>query len=405
MMRFHKNLTDGVIEALEKIFNEGAYADRALESLLKHNRQWGSRDRGFVAETVYEIVRWKRLYAEIAGAASPYSRADLYRILGAWALLKGHSLPAWPEFSGLEEKEIRDLHANLVKQRKFRESVPDWLDRLGAESLGEEAWTRELEALNQQAPVVLRANTLRTTPEALRTQLEKEGFKTDFIEGYPWALKLQQRANVFRTQAFRDGWFEVQDASSQKVAPFLEAGPGMRVVDACAGAGGKTLHLAALMENKGQLLALDVYPAKLEELQRRARRAGAYNIEARAITSSKVVKRLEGKADRVLIDAPCSGLGVLRRNPDAKWKLDPGFVETVCQTQRDLLREYSRMVKPGGKVVYATCSILPAENHLQVAEFLEGDAGKGFRLLKEEAVFPSREGFDGFYMAQLERVG
>lgn len=405
MVRFHKNLAEGVIGALERIFNEGAYADRALESLLKQNRQWGSRDRGFVAETVYEIVRWKRLYTEIAGAASPYSREDLYRVLGTWALLKGHSLPAWAEFTGLEEENIRGRHATLLKQRKFRESVPDWLDRLGAESLGEEAWTRELEALNQQAPVVLRTNTLRTTPEALRAQLQKEGFPTDFIPGYPLALKLRERANVFRTQAFRDGWFEVQDASSQKVAPFLEAGPGMRVIDACAGAGGKTLHLAALMENKGQLLALDVYPAKLEELRRRARRAGAHNIEPRAITSSKVIKRLEGTADRVLIDAPCTGLGVLRRNPDAKWKLDPAFVEAVCQTQRDLLREYSRMVKPGGKVVYATCSILPAENHLQVAEFLEGEAGKGFRLVKEEAVFPSREGFDGFYMAQMERVG
>jgi 16S rRNA (cytosine967-C5)-methyltransferase len=189
------------------------------------------------------------------------------------------------------------------------------------------------------------------------------------------------------------------------VAPFLGAEPGMRVIDACAGAGGKTLHLSAMMENKGQLLALDIYPGKLKELRKRAKRAGAHNIETRLITSSKVIKRLSDTADRVLIDAPCTGLGVLRRNPDAKWKLQSDFVEKVRDTQLDLLTRYSQMLRRGGKLVYATCSILPSENQQQVDAFLKSKAGREFQLLKVSSLLPSREGFDGFYMALLERTG
>ena len=402
-MRFHRNLVAGVIEALDAIFNGGVYADKALESLLKKNRRWGSRDRGFVAETVYDIVRWKRLFSEIAGVASPYEKADGYRLFAVWALLKGYALPPWPEFKGISANEVQKRHASLTGIRKFRESIPDWLDLLGEKSLGTDTWTRELDALNQQADVVLRANRLRTTPEALQKELAEEGIETDQIPGYPDALRLRERGNVFRTQAFRKGLFEVQDAASQLVAPFLQAEPGMRVIDACAGAGGKTLHLAALMENKGQLLALDIYDGKLKELKKRAKRAGAFNIETRLITSSKVIKRLSNTADRVLIDAPCTGLGVLRRNPDAKWKLQPEFVQEVCQTQQDLLLQYSSMLKRGGQMVYATCSILPDENEHQVTTFLKSTAGVDFQLLEERHVFPSREGFDGFYMARLGR--
>lgn len=402
-MRFHRNLVEGVIQGLHAVFNEGAYADRALENLLKSNRRWGSRDRGFVAETVYEIVRWKRLYAESAGLAPPFPPEDLYHMFGAWALLGGHALPQWPELSNLSETKVRDRHKELMEIRKYRESVPDWLDSLGEESLGEELWTRELAALNRQAPLVLRANRLRTTPEALKGVLHSDGFTAETLEGYPDALCLQERGNVFRTRAFRDGLFEVQDAASQKVAPYLEPAPGMRVIDACAGAGGKTLHLAALMQNKGQLLALDIYPAKLSELRKRAKRAGACNIETRLIDSSKVVKRLRATADRVLIDAPCTGLGVLRRNPDAKWKLQPDFLERVTRTQQELLEQYSQMVRSGGMLVYATCSILPQENQQQVETFLKSEAGKDFSLLRQDTLLASREGFDGFYMAQLLR--
>jgi 16S rRNA (cytosine967-C5)-methyltransferase len=220
-------------------------------------------------------------------------------------------------------------------------------------------------------------------------------------EGYPLALRLPERANVFVTEAFKKGLFEVQDANSQLVAALLDVRPGMRVVDTCAGAGGKSLHLAALMGNKGQIIALDVYGSKLKELKRRARRNGAHNIEPREIDSTKVFKKLYGSADRVLIDAPCTGLGVLRRNPDTKWKLRPEFLGKITKTQQEILGNYSKMVKPGGKMVYATCSILPQENSDQVQSFLGSGEGSDFSLETEKKIYASKSGFDGFYMALL----
>jgi 16S rRNA (cytosine967-C5)-methyltransferase len=176
------------------------------------------------------------------------------------------------------------------------------------------------------------------------------------------------------------------------------------VVDTCAGAGGKTLHLAALMENKGQIIATDIYGNKLKELKRRAKRAGAHNIDPRAIDSTKVIKKLYGTADRVLIDSPCSGLGVLSRNPDAKWKLQPEFIDRLIKTQAEIIETYSRIVKPGGKMVYATCSVLPSENEKQVENFLKNtEEGKKFKLVKEQKILSSETGFDGFYMALLEK--
>ena len=230
-----------------------------------------------------------------------------------------------------------------------------------------------------------------------------EGIQTILHRTYPDALILQERANVFETDAFQRGLFEVQDASSQLVASFTEVSPGMQVIDACAGAGGKSLHLAALMENKGQLTALDIYPHKLHELKRRARRAGAHNITTRHIKSNKVIKKLHGRGDRVLIDAPCTGLGVLRRNPDAKWKIDADFLERVKQTQKHIIHTYATMVKPGGKLVYATCSILKEENQNQVESFLQSEIGKQFTLEQEQFVSPAKSGFDGFYMAKMIR--
>ena len=171
----------------------------------------------------------------------------------------------------------------------------------------------------------------------------------------------------------------------------------------CAGAGGKTLHLASLMENKGQIIALDIYDNKLKELKRRAKRNGAHNIEQRHIDSTKVIKKLYDKADRVLIDAPCSGIGVLRRNPDAKWKLQPEFIEKIKVTQQEIIQQYSRMVKAGGQMVYATCSVLPSENQKQVEKFLASDLGKDFKYVKDKKVLAHKSGFDGFYMALLER--
>ncbi len=401
-MRLHRNLVFAVIDGLNEIFNEGAYADKVVQKLLKRDKRWGSRDRSFVAETVYEIVRWKRLYAEIAEVRDPFSRENLWRIFAVWATLRGISLPDWKQIVPTPTRRIKGRFDELSKIRKYKESIPDWLDELGQKELSA-IWDKEINALNQQAPVVLRANTLKISRDKLRGVLEDENIDTAFIKGYADALQLVERANVFSTEAFKNGMFEVQDASSQLVADFLDVQPGQRVVDTCAGAGGKTLHLAALMQNKGQIIAMDIYEKKLKELKRRARRAGAHNIEPRVIESTKDIKKLHGKADRVLIDAPCSGLGVLSRNPDAKWKLQPEFLDKIKNTQSEILESYSKMVKPEGKLVYATCSILPSENQDQVKKFISSEAGRNFTMIKDKKILSHQSGYDGFYMALLER--
>ncbi|MFT5942499.1 MAG: 16S rRNA (cytosine967-C5)-methyltransferase, partial [Sediminicola sp.] len=247
-MRLHRNLVFGVIDALNFIFNENEYADKVVEKVLKYDKRWGARDRAFIAETTYDIVRWKRLYTEIAEVKAPFKRPDLFRIWAVWAVLRGIELPDWKQIEPTPSRRIKGKFDELSKIRKYRESVPDWLDELGEEALGEDLWTKELHALNEQADVILRANTLKTTPIKLHDILLELNVDTDFIKGYPDALKLKERSNVFTTDAFKEGLFEVQDASSQLVAEFLDVKPGQRVIDTCAGAGGKTLHLAALME-------------------------------------------------------------------------------------------------------------------------------------------------------------
>jgi|TARA_R110001592_G_scaffold232120_4_gene489441 16S rRNA (cytosine967-C5)-methyltransferase len=402
-MKLHRNLVFAVIDALNLIFNENEYADKVVQKVLRFDKRWGARDRGFIAETTYEMVRYKRLYAEIAEVKAPFSRPDLFRMWAVWAVLKGINIPDWKQIEPTPERRIKGKFDELSQIRKFREAIPDWIDELGEKALGDKLWTEEIAKLNEPAEVILRTNTLRTTKEELRKALLDENIVAEPIRGYASALKLVERANVFVTEAFKKGMFEVQDASSQLVAEFLDVEPGQRVVDTCAGAGGKSLHLAALMENKGQLISMDIYGSKLKELKRRARRNGAHNIEVREIDSSKVYKKLYGSADRVLIDAPCTGLGVLRRNPDSKWKMQPEFLDKIVKTQQEILRNYSKIVKPGGKMVYATCSILPQENGNQVKSFLNSEEGKDFKLVKDKKIYASKSGYDGFFMALLEK--
>jgi 16S rRNA (cytosine967-C5)-methyltransferase len=396
-MRLHRNTTEAVVQALETIFSGNRYADKVLEKVLKQNPKWGARDRRFIAETTYDIVRWYLLLKRITEARGD----DYWKLLAGWCILHQVDLPAWSEFKGISVSKVMAELKKAEGIRKVRESIPDWLDELGEKELRAH-WEKELHALNEEANVVLRVNTLKISKRDLQHRLEEEQVETHSNNEFPDALILEERQNVFGTSAFKDGLFEVQDAASQIIAPFLQAEPGMRVIDACAGAGGKTLHLAALMKNKGRIIAMDVEQWKLDELQKRARRAGVSNMETRFIESSKTIKRLENTADRLLLDVPCSGLGVLKRNPDAKWQLSLDFIQKVKDLQQHILQDYCNMLKPGGLLLYSTCSILPSENENQVKQFLLSKEGK-FELTSEKRTWPS-EGFDGFYMALIKRV-
>ncbi len=395
-MKLFPNTVKGVVEAIEEIFQENRYADKVIEKILKSNPKWGARDRGFVAESIYEMVRWWRLINEVSPSK------DSYHLFGTYWLLQGNKLPEWREFKDLDPRKIRSKYEQVKEIRALKQSIPDWLDQMGAELLGEK-WDEEIDTLNQQAAVVLRVNTLKVSREDLMNRLAQDDIKTFAPKGYKDALVLAKRQNIFKTPAFKEGLFEVQDASSQLVAAAMDVEPGMRVIDACAGAGGKSLHLAALMENKGRILSMDTEAWKLQNTKLRARRNGVSIIEPRVIEGSKTIKRLKESADRVLLDVPCSGIGVLKRNPDTKWKLSPESIEKVQKIQQEILQNYASMVKPEGILVYATCSILPSENQHQVEKFLASEKGKHFELVEDHKVLAQESGFDGFYIAKLKR--
>lgn len=385
----HRNLAQAVVEALEAVFGGGEVASRTVEATVAAHPKWGKRDRNEFSHAVYEIVRWRRLLEFAA------QKPDSWSLLGAYLARENRPIPAWPEFSALDAAQMEArFHGDLP--RAIRQSVPDWLDDLGQKQLGD-SWDAELSALNEEAPVVLRANTLVSSRDELRRELQTQNIESGPIEGLPDALQLAGRPRLNSLAAWKHGAFETQDAASQLVAPFLEIEAGQNVVDACAGAGGKTLHLAALMENQGRLLALDVSQAKLDELERRARRAGAHVVARRA--DKQLLRDSRAFADRLLLDMPCSGLGTLRRQPDIKWRLSPEFLARLADTQRAILRDYSPLLRPGGKLVYATCSILPQENERQIERFLEDNPA--FELEESRAISPAHDGFDGFYLARL----
>jgi 16S rRNA (cytosine967-C5)-methyltransferase len=244
-------------------------------------------------------------------------------------------------------------------------------------------------------------NTLKTTVKELIVFLKKEGIVTEPIDWSPNTLHIMKKINVFKLSSFRAGLFEVQDTASQSVSMILDPQSGMRVVDTCAGEGSKTLHIAALMKNKGKIIALDTQEWRLKELRKRATKVGIDIIETRLITSSKIYKRMNKTADRLLLDVPCSGLGTLRRNPDIKWKFLPEDLKRLTILQQELLEKYCRITKPKGRMVYSVCSILPSEAEEQIERFLKNHAD--FRLLNEKRYWPEIDGTDGFYVALIER--
>jgi len=401
-MKLPPNLLHAVISILQQIFgSRNRFADDAIRISLKENPRWGSRDRRFIAETSYEAVRWWRLLWEIAGQSASQNEEDLKKIIGILFRIQGNPYAEHSFFKTLESAEILRRYEILKNERKFRESIPDWIDSLGAAEMGGK-WDAEIHALNRPASVVLRTNTLKITRPLLIRKLADEEVPCRPDPLSPVGLILEKRQNVFITRAFQEGLFEVQDSASQAVSLFMDASPGMRVIDACAGAGGKTLHLAALMQNQGKIIALDVDPYKLSELERRARRAGVQNVEVRPISSGKIIKRLYDSADRLLLDVPCSGLGVLRRNPDAKWKLTLERVQELVALQKKILEQYCKLTRPGGILIYATCSILERENQNQIGAFLTERAG-AYDLLEEKHFSPVQDGTDGFYMAKMIR--
>ena len=389
------------------------FLSEVLEGVL---RGVAEADRGVVAGAVQALVKYDRLLGFACGSGGAESRLD-----ALFALTGGET----------------DLDSRLARIERATErlgvtySLPDWLVDLVRSELGEASLEPALARMNELAPRVARVNAIQSTRDACLRALVAEGVTAHPTARARCGVVLEGRRSPFRTKVFANGEMEMQDEASQLVAELVAPPPRSRVIDACAGAGGKTLALAALLEGKGRVLALDSSEGKLEELRRRARRAGASNVRAIVVDllePGDALAGFEGAASRVLVDAPCTGLGAVRRNPETRWRLQPDDVARLVIAQADLVRAAARLVAPEGRLVYATCSFLPAEGERAVEGFLaneqgwrivtvrdvmgrartDGVATAGGRYLRtwrfDGTPDGGDEGMDGFFAAVLKRM-
>lgn len=409
----------------------GFVSDRLADSFRKQ-RGLGSRERRYVAEAVYGMVRHLRRIDEalrLGGLTSADRAPDRDRLLAYLVLESGLTVqdaarerPAldWQRVASIDEKLARET--DPVRKIGLRHSLPDWLSQVLLHDLGERA-EAVAAALNTRAPMTIRVNTLRASVAEVVERLRESGIETRPGQYSPSALMLETRTNLFSLPAFKQGLFEAQDEGSQLIAELVAPPPKARVVDYCAGAGGKTLALAALMHNRGRIVATDIDARKLQELARRARRGGVGNVQSAVVgeTFPPALVKLEGAAHRVLIDAPCSGLGALRRNPEARWRLSPADLERLPAQQLAICQRAASLVAPGGRLIYATCTLTRRENQEVVSAFLR--AHPGFELMPVKAIWgsaraaqvadedgrhlsvsPDRQGTDGFFAAVLRRM-
>ena len=425
------------IELLDEIVSRSERpADLVANAFFRARRFIGSGDRRAVADRVWGILRrygqlsWWLDRTRADRSARTFVAADLLLVEGLalndmQALFDGGRYRPSP-LEDAEARALRQMEGHSLSHPEqpdwVRLNVQEWTAPHLREAYGE-AWGREIAALETPAPVDLRVNRLKATIEDARRALHREGIETEPMRYAPHGLRLKRRLSVVAGEAFQTGLVEIQDEGSQLVAALVDARPGLQVADYCAGAGGKTLAIAAGMNNKGRVVAMDVLETRLDRSAQRLRRAGAHNVERRALgENAKWLKRQKASFDRVLVDAPCTGTGTWRRNPDGRWTLSPQDLAELLPKQAAILDAAARLVKPGGKLIYATCSVLPDENERQVEAFLESHAD--FALvpvadLWPEAVgteppaglaqspylrlSPLRHGTDGFFAAVLVR--
>jgi 16S rRNA (cytosine967-C5)-methyltransferase len=423
-----------VLDLWQRTRIDWTYASEQLSNEFRKQRQLGSADRRTVAETLYGMIRFLRRldFALDRGGRLADSDRDRARLF-AYLVLEAEIDPevASREVPGIDWTAVAgadDAIAAIGDERErlgLTASLPDWIAGRLLARWGDSALELAT-SLNRRAPMTVRVNTLRTSADELVTALAADGFATARGRHAGSALHFETRTNLFALPAFRTGQFEAQDEGSQLIAELVAPNPKAKVVDYCAGAGGKTLALAALMGNRGRLIATDVAHRELAELRRRARRAGVDNVAAVTLSDDprephpKPVEAWRGRADRVLIDAPCSGLGALRRNPEIRWRLQESDLVSLPALQLEIAERALDLVAPGGRLIYATCSVLPEENEhvagelrrrhpelivMSPREVWGGERGEPLCDPSGEymELLPHRHGTDGFFAAVLRR--
>ncbi len=417
-------------------------ADHLIDSFFRSHKYLGSHDRRFIAETTYGTIRHLRRCEILAkealgGFSNNVSTEDSSLLfLAVYLITFDHRKDVSPKVlepklhsPQLKESLLRFLsnlaskgHRSGIPRESMavRYSFPDWMVERFVQSYGEEEAEKLCSSLNEPAPLSIRVNTLKTTPERCQEVLKEQGIETKPTTFSPFGLSLSKRINIFQLDAFRDGLFEVQDEGSQILPLLIDPKPTWKVLDACAGAGGKTLQLAAMMQNRGEIFAVDPNSIRLQALRKRTKRAGASTVRVME-TSAFESKAVDFSAffDAALVDAPCSGLGTIRRNPGLKWSVDTKSIEELSEKQFQILTSNADVVKKGGRLFYATCTMLKEENELVIERFLKSrpdfllaDAGElaqkwNFSQCVEGGflrLLPNRHGTDGFFCAVLERA-
>ncbi|HEY7674594.1 MAG TPA: RsmB/NOP family class I SAM-dependent RNA methyltransferase [Burkholderiales bacterium] len=419
MKRFSRPLLEACIQAFEAVLPLERPADAALSAFFRAHAKIGQRDRATIADSVYAALRHRRRLARLVAPPNPRRL-----VLATWATLLGANLRELGTWLRDEEAEWIATAKEAARARQPLEiecELPDWVIERLRGRFDDGAILALAKGLLRGAPLDLRVNPMKMSREAAIERFEADGMRASATPYSRFGVRLEGRPAINRHPLFLEGSVEVQDEGSQLVCELVSPRRGEMVVDYCAGAGGKTLALGALMRSTGRLYAFDISPKRLAGLGPRLARSGLSNVHPQRIegANDSRLKRLAGKIDRVLVDAPCSGLGTLRRNPDMKWRQTPKDLAELVQKQRTILASAARLVKPGGRLVYATCSILDEENRSVVEEFLSRNAQYALRpvgeVLRKERIaldmndylelWPHRHGTDGFFAAVLERAG
>lgn len=355
----------------------------------------GAKDRRFIADAIYSIVKNYRYYEFIG----PLSKNPITGIIAAYFYQNNILPPEQEDWNIIEVTKIEEQIKLALMMPEIKFSIPQWLHDLGIQSLPSN-WTSIIEASNFKAPIFIRVNNLKTNFRKLSNYFTKNNIQHKVENEH--CIRLLDRINLSQNKAFSDGWFEIQDLGSQQIGLFCSPRPGDFVIDACCGAGGKTLHLADLMENSGTIMALDINDKAQEALRQRAHRAGISIVNIADYSDKDRLNLLIHTAQLVLCDVPCSATGVMRREIDQKWKLTPDKLQSLIELQHQILVRSSEWVIADGFLVYATCSVLPVENKEQITRFLE--LNPNFTLVEEKTLYPTIDGHDGFYMCKMRRI-
>ncbi len=421
------SLIGHVVELYSEVSSSSKPADHCIDIFFRKRKYLGSTDRRFIAETLYGILRHQKRIEWLL-SISQSKKTPLHFCIAYLLFENKETLESLRDEISLTAEELSRIDQHTADEPQCpteietlatKYSFQEWMIGEWKNSIGSDTLNVFCERLNTQAPMTIRVNTLKISLEDCQNELLKAGIETEKTLYSPFGLHLKKRINLFQLEAFKNGLVEVQDEGSQLLALLVDPKPRAKVIDACAGAGGKSLAIASLMKNRGEIFALDIHAFRLDDLRKRAKRDGVDIIRIKSIRENQLIDELIGRADTVLVDAPCSGTGTIRRNPGMKWSVSPTMISEMHEKQISILSLNSRYVKVNGRLIYSTCSTMKHENEEVVEKFLASNPN--FEIIPPSTIlgryqltgiggdkyfqlYPHIHNTDGFFAAAMKRI-